>query len=58
MRVERGGFVEKYPEKEAAGREKEDASPPSLPNDFFARLLNLPVCKTTGQCNNCGRCER
>ncbi len=47
-RGERGG------EERADGR----TEPPALPGDFFASLLNLPVCKTEGRCNNCGRCER
>lgn len=28
-----------------------------LSADFFAKLLDLPACKTKGYCDGCGRCE-
>lgn len=33
------------------------APEPALGGDFYARLLNLPSCKSRGYCDNCGRCE-
>lgn len=53
--------MEEYGKKEA-GIQKDStggqAEAPSLPNHFFAQLLNLPACKAKGRCNDCGRCER
>ena len=47
--------TEKRPGAEAPLREEE--SQPKLSADFFQQLLNPPSCKTTGVCDNCGRCE-
>ena len=46
---------EKRPEagEEPLGEETQ----PKLSADFFQRLLKPPSCKTTGVCDNCGRCE-
>lgn len=30
---------------------------PSLPADFFSRLMEQPLCKRTGECDNCGQCQ-
>lgn len=46
---------EKKPEEEK--QEKGARQVPPLPSDFYKKLLNLPPCKTGGECNNCGRCE-
>lgn len=32
--------------------------PPALPPEFYMQLLNLPACKISGKCDNCGRCSR
>lgn len=30
----------------------------NLPQEFFAKLLDIPSCKSvSGICNGCGRCE-
>lgn len=54
--------MDEFEKKEAENEPKTGApaqeEPPTLPNDFFAQLLNLPPCKSKGFCNNCGRCER
>lgn len=36
---------------------REEDAAPLLSEDFFAKLLNLPACKSKGCCDNCGRCE-
>lgn len=30
---------------------------PSLTEDFYRTLLDLPACAVTRICDNCGRCE-
>jgi len=29
---------------------------PFLPQEFFLELLDMPPCKLTGKCTNCGKC--
>ena len=43
---------------EDSSKQKQDADmPKELPPEYYAKLLNLPSCKTNGVCNGCGRCE-
>ena len=37
---------------------REETAQPKLSESFFEMLLNPPSCKTSGVCDNCGRCER
>ena len=30
---------------------------PSLPPDFYAQLLEQPLCLRTGECDHCGKCQ-
>ena len=38
-------------------REDTKIETPSLTEDFYRALLDLPACAVTGICDNCGRCE-
>lgn len=41
----------------ASKMQKKDHEQPSLSADFFAELLKQPLCKRTGECDNCGQCQ-
>lgn len=41
----------------ASQMQKKDHEQPSLSADFFAELLKQPLCKRTGECDNCGQCQ-
>lgn len=37
---------------------EENHNAANLPQEFFAKLLDIPSCKLrSGICNGCGRCE-
>lgn len=52
------------PDAPASGREPEqkreqaqNRESPTLSEQFYLQLLELPMCKTSGICDGCGRCE-
>ena len=50
--------AEKRSESTVNEQLREAQNQPKLPASFFQNLLNPPLCKTTGECDGCGRCER
>ena len=35
----------------------QEGQPPQLSLEFWRSLVDEPGCRTTGVCNECGRCE-
>lgn len=46
----------KTPEENQQPKEAQQ-EPPAIPESFWLKLVHQPLCKITGECNNCGRCE-
>ena len=49
--------AEKRSETTQTEAPRESQTQPKLPASFFQNLLNPPLCKVTGECDGCGRCE-